>query len=354
MQHRKRQITLKQRMGLCLAAFFAAFAMQLTLNGYQSRAVQAVQDAQMGCFNAISRFQGGVESSISVLENYRWENSEPEEIIDRLQSASSTCNAWLWRIGTSLNSLESVSDEQRVLYSAVDTVYQTYTGLLDELENDLLSGNDAAASQLYYAKVVPCGDYLSQYTLQLLETAIQDSQTTYTTISALNERITMLQTVVVALCVALGVVLPVAFHSIPNAGSVLLPMHIPVLLCGLVCGAPFGLICGILGPFVSSMLTGMPAFGYMPIMMIELGLYGLISGLVMQSLRSGKLVIDLYAALIIAMLGGRVITGILRALIFAGGSYSWSAWAAGYFVSCLPGIIPVSYTHLTLPTILLV
>ena len=203
MQHRKRQITLKQRMGLCLAAFFAAFAMQLTLNGYQSRAVQAVQDAQMGCFNAISRFQGGVESSISVLENYRWENSEPEEIIDRLQSASSTCNAWLWRIGTSLNSLESVSDEQRVLYSAVDTVYQTYTGLLDELENDLLSGNDAAASQLYYAKVVPCGDYLSQYTLQLLETAIQDSQTTYTTISALNERITMLQTVVVALCVAL-------------------------------------------------------------------------------------------------------------------------------------------------------
>ena len=206
MQHRKRQITLKQRMGLCLAAFFAAFAMQLTLNGYQSRAVQAVQDAQMGCFNAISRFQGGVESSISVLENYRWENSEPEEIIDRLQSASSTCNAWLWRIGTSLNSLESVSDEQRVLYSAVDTVYQTYTGLLDELENDLLSGNDAAASQLYYAKVVPCGDYLSQYTLQLLETAIQDSQTTYTTISALNERITMLQTVVVALCVALGCV----------------------------------------------------------------------------------------------------------------------------------------------------
>ena len=203
MQHRKRQITLKQRMGLCLAAFFAAFAMQLTLNGFQSRAVQAVQDAQMGCFNAISRFQGGVESSISVLENYRWENSEPEEIIDRLQSASSTCNAWLWRIGTSLNSLESVSDEQRVLYSAVDTVYQTYTGLLDELENDLLSGNDAAASQLYYAKVVPCGDYLSQYTLQLLETAIQDSQTTYTTISALNERITMLQTVVVALCVAL-------------------------------------------------------------------------------------------------------------------------------------------------------
>ena len=147
------------------------------------------------------------------------------------------------------------------------------------------------------------------------------------------------KSIITALCVALCVVLPMALHAIPKGGVLFSPMHLPVLLCGLVCGAPSGLICGILGPFVSSMLTGMPAFGYMPIMMIELGLYGLISGLVMQSLRSGKLVIDLYAALIIAMLGGRVITGILRALIFAGGSYSWSAGATGYFVSCLPGII---------------
>ena len=178
MQHRKWRFTLKQRMGLCLAAFFAAFAMQLALNGYQSRAVQAVQDAQMGSFNAISRFQGGVESSISVLENYRWENSETDELMERLQSASSTCNAWLWRIGTSL----------------------------EELQSDLRSGDDAAASQLYYAKILPCGDYLSQYTLQLLETAILDAQGSYTVISALNEHIVLLQTVVVALCVALGCV----------------------------------------------------------------------------------------------------------------------------------------------------
>ena len=103
MEKRKLQITLKQRIGLCLAAFFAALAMQIALNGYQSRAVQAVQDDQMGSFNAISRFQGGVESSISALEDYRWENSESEEIIARLQASVSVCNAWLWRIGTSLN-----------------------------------------------------------------------------------------------------------------------------------------------------------------------------------------------------------------------------------------------------------
>lgn len=54
--------------------------------------------------------------------------------------------------------------------------------------------------------------------------------------------------VMTALCVALGVVLPVTLHAIPNAGSILLPMHIPVLLCGLVCGPVYGLACGILAP----------------------------------------------------------------------------------------------------------
>ena len=83
------------------------------------------------------------------------------------------------------------------------------------------------------------------------------------------------KSILTALSVALCVVLPMTLHAIPKGGVLFSPMHLPVLLCGLVCGAPFGLICGILGPFVSSMLTSMPAFGYMPIMMIELGLYGL-------------------------------------------------------------------------------
>ena len=64
--------------------------------------------------------------------------------------------------------------------------------------------------------------------------------------------------VMTALCVALGVVLPVTLHAIPNAGSILLPMHIPVLLCGLVCGPVYGLACGILAPLLSSLITSMP------------------------------------------------------------------------------------------------
>ena len=153
-----RRMTLKGQVSLCLAAFFLALAGQIFLSFYQSGTVLRELDDQMGNFNAISRFQNGVERSLSAMEDYRWEYGDAKALTEELHSAFSVTNAWLWRIGTSLNSLESVSDEQRVLYSAVDTVYQPYTGLLDELENDLLSGNDAAASQLYYAKVVPCGD----------------------------------------------------------------------------------------------------------------------------------------------------------------------------------------------------
>ena len=92
----KRSVTLKQRMVLCLAAFFAAFALQLALNGYQARAVQQVQDDQMGNFNAISRFQGGVESSISILEAYRGA-SDPIWMACRTSAMSSGCFTAQWR-----------------------------------------------------------------------------------------------------------------------------------------------------------------------------------------------------------------------------------------------------------------
>ena len=87
------------------------------------------------------------------------------------------------------------------------------------------------------------------------------------------------KTVFTAICVALCVMLPIAFHAFPNGGSVFSPMHIPALLCGLICGARYGLLCGLLGPLLSSLLTGMPGPAYMPQMMIELAAYGFIAGL---------------------------------------------------------------------------
>ena len=163
-----------------------------------------------------------------------------------------------------------------------------------------------------------------------------------------------------ALCIALCVVLPMAFHAIANAGPIFLPMHIPVLLCGLACGWPYGLVCGLLGPVLSGVLTGMPSPAVLPGMMVECGVYGLVSGLMMQAVHTKKLYADLYISQITAMLLGRILSGVCKALIFAPATFTVArqykakgplvdlllpiatftvaAWATTSFVTGLPGI----------------
>ncbi len=146
------------------------------------------------------------------------------------------------------------------------------------------------------------------------------------------------RSMITAVCVALTVVLPMAFHAVPNAGSVILPMHIPVLLCGLICGWPFGLACGLIGPLLSNLFTGMPPMAALTAMLVELAVYGLMAGLLMSCVRTRKVYADLYFSLLVAMLAGRIVAGMARALIFAAGSYSMAAWTTSYFVTSLPGI----------------
>ena len=146
------------------------------------------------------------------------------------------------------------------------------------------------------------------------------------------------RSVTTAMCMAMCVVLPWAFHAIPNAGNIFSPIHIPVLLCGLVCGPVYGAVCGIAGPLLASVITQMPPMAYLPPMLVECAVYGLLAGLVMRLVRTGRMYGDLYISLLTAMLAGRIAAGAARALIFAAGEYSFKAWATGYFVTALPGI----------------
>ena len=140
-----------------------------------------------------------------------------------------------------------------------------------------------------------------------------------------------------AVCVALCLVLPMAFHSIPNAGQVFLPMHIPVLLCGLICGWSYGGVCGILGPLISGVLTGMPPAAVLPGMMVECCMYGLASGLLMKFVRTKHAVADLYISMVCAMALGRIVYGFVNALILNPG-VSPFAWVTGSLVTGIPGI----------------
>lgn len=147
---------------------------------------------------------------------------------------------------------------------------------------------------------------------------------------------------VCGICIALCYVLPLAFHAL-GLGSVFSPMHIPVLLCGLICGPFYGGFCGVAGPVLSSVLSAMPSPTGLITMVPELLAYGIISGLLARRIRTGKLIFDLYLALVPAMVLGRVVGGIAQALfvrfLTTGQVFSLSIWATSYFVVSLPGIL---------------
>ncbi len=143
-----------------------------------------------------------------------------------------------------------------------------------------------------------------------------------------------------AVCIALCCVLPLALHAL-YLGKVLSPMHLPVLLCGVLCGGGYGMLCGAVGPVLSSLLCGMPQAAGLISMVPELMVYGLLSGLLMKVIRTGKLYLDIYGALLPAMLLGRVVGGIVSALLCIGTEKSFTAaiWVSTYLVGTLPGIL---------------
>ncbi|MEI6578723.1 MAG: ECF transporter S component [Eubacteriales bacterium] len=145
--------------------------------------------------------------------------------------------------------------------------------------------------------------------------------------------------IISSLCVAIGIVLPIAFHAVPNAGSMFLPMHIPVLLCGLICGPFYGLACGILAPLLSCLLTGMPPLAFLPSMLCELAVYGIVAGILFKVVKTKNKQVNTYISLIGAMLCGRLAGGMLNALIFSAGKYSMHIWLTSSFVTALPGIM---------------
>lgn len=143
-----------------------------------------------------------------------------------------------------------------------------------------------------------------------------------------------------AACLALAMVLPFLTGHIPTIGQMLSPMHIPVLLCGFLCGWPWGLVVGFTAPLLRSVLFGFPAFfpGACS-MAFELATYGFVSGILYKRLPDKTS--SIYIALIAAMVCGRVVWGIAR-YVFAGlsgSTFPMSAFIAGAVTNAIPGII---------------
>jgi uncharacterized membrane protein len=112
--------------------------------------------------------------------------------------------------------------------------------------------------------------------------------------------------------IALGLLFPTAFHAV-GLGKALLPMHIPVLMCGFLTDPHTGLLVGALTPLLSAFLTGMPVLAppVAQAMMVELGIYGFLASVLHR--RRGMRV---YPALVLTMVAGRLAYGVLGALVF--------------------------------------
>lgn len=140
-----------------------------------------------------------------------------------------------------------------------------------------------------------------------------------------------------ALMVSVAVILPQICHLLggqlgygSRLGEMLLPMHLPVMLAGMLWSPWVGVSCGLISPIVSFALTGMPGAALLPFMTVELAVYGLSAGLLSKT----NLPTLLQVAL--TQLAGRVArAAVLAAAIYGFGfdrlpiSIVWTSITAG-------------------------
>ena len=146
---------------------------------------------------------------------------------------------------------------------------------------------------------------------------------------------------VTAMLFAVGMVLPFFIGQIPAIGKLLLPMHIPVLLCGFIVGWQYGALIGFLLPIVRGLVFGMPPlYPNAVAMAFEMAAYGFVSGYLYSHAR-WQCTKMLYISLVTAMLAGRIVWAFAEVILLGigGNIFTWKMFAAGAFLNAIPGII---------------
>ena len=159
--------------------------------------------------------------------------------------------------------------------------------------------------------------------------------------------------ILASLFLALAFIIPFFFGHVPEINSMFCPMHIPIFLCGLICGWQRGMIVGFLAPMLRSLLFGLPVFFPTALCMsFELAAYGAVAGLMLALLP--KKPIFIYPSLLTAMLAGRILRGLATFICYgiSGTAFSLSGFISGVVIYSIPGII----LHLVLipPCVMLV
>lgn len=154
-----------------------------------------------------------------------------------------------------------------------------------------------------------------------------------------NKRLEKLTLSAVFLCI--GMVLPLLTMQVKEIGDSLLPMHIPVMLCGLLCGWQYGLAVGFILPFLRSAIFSMPPMYPNAIWMAaEMATYGFVIGFLYWR-SNKKSIARVYFSLIAAMLAGRMVWGVVKSILLGLGTdtFTFKAFLIGGFVDSILGII---------------
>lgn len=111
-------------------------------------------------------------------------------------------------------------------------------------------------------------------------------------------------------------------------------MHIPVFLAGIFVGPVSGLIVGLVCPGMSFLLTGMPPPYAVPLMSLELPVYGVSMGILIRVIKFPVL------SLLLAMILGRLAfaLGLFVFGLFLSLPYGPEAFIKVSVITGLPGI----------------
>lgn len=118
--------------------------------------------------------------------------------------------------------------------------------------------------------------------------------------------------------VACNLLLPQVFHLIPQGGIIFAPLSFVILAGAYKFGWKTGLLAALASPLINHAITGMPAWGVMPVMTLKLAVIALVAGLAAQRFQTVNLLLIMAVVLVsmvLGALGELVLTGGIAAII---------------------------------------
>ena len=208
--HRYR-LTLSGRILLCLIVFSVALATQVFVSHLQTSTVTVPMQERTETIQAISQFLTQVDGCMAKLEEYHWEYGEAPALAEAVHQHLTTSSQQLELFRAAQDRAE---EEARLLSGAVQTTYRYFLNQMETLLQYLSDDKESDAAQVYYEQVLPCGQFLLQYSRELLEQAILDNHDAFESMQEAGGRIRNLQLVTMTFETIATIILAVSLFSL--------------------------------------------------------------------------------------------------------------------------------------------